>query len=80
MGTDFNILTIFVVVREGVRRAWELFDKEPADEEGGGEDDEEIPDQEDQTEPLVHPPAVVVAEQDQEEDGRDQDDGRVEKS
>ena len=39
MEMDLNILTIFVVVREGVRRAWELFDKEPADEEGGGEED-----------------------------------------
>ena len=39
MEMDLNILTIFVVVREGVRRAWELFDKEPADEEGGGEDE-----------------------------------------
>ena len=36
---DFNNLTIFFVVRESVQRAWKLFDKEPADEEGGGEDD-----------------------------------------
>ena len=39
MGMDLNNLTIFVVVREGVPRAWKLFDKEPADEEGGGKDD-----------------------------------------
>ena len=39
MGMDFNNLTIFFVVRESVQRAWKLFDKEPADDEGGGEDD-----------------------------------------
>ena len=46
----------------------------------GQDDEHEVPDQQDDSKLPVHPPAVVVGEEDQEDDGSDQDDGRVQET
>ena len=46
----------------------------------GQDDEHEVPDQQDDSKLPVHPPAVVVGEEDQEDDGSDQDDGRIQET